>query len=103
MISGSHISGTLKHVTDYTWFSDKADEQEGNFIALHVDSNIEGATYTVEIKPGKVGHPIELDSDQTIILQVSDNDQKVIVTASKAGHGTVKKVYDLKDLVLQSA
>ena len=31
------ISGTLKHVTGYTGFSSKVEEQSGNYIALNVD------------------------------------------------------------------
>lgn len=89
------ISGTLKYVSDYTGFSGKADEQSGNYIALHADvPNVDGVTYNI--------NGSTLDSDQTIVLIVKDNSKKVRVTASKAGYDSITKEYSLNGLTLES-
>lgn len=98
----NRISGALKYVTGYTGFSGNAAEQSGNYLALKCDAG-EGATITVELVGGNLGHPVTLDEDKNIVLKIGDNTrQSVKVVATKDGH-TVEKVFSLTDLALESA
>lgn len=77
------ITGTLKYVTGYTGFSGNVAEQEGNYLAIKVTA-IDGATITVELINGTVGHPVTLDEDGMIVLRITDKStQSVQVVATK--------------------
>ena len=103
VISGDTISGTLKYVTGYTGFSGNVEEQSGNYLALHFDTNIDVDSITVELLNGTVGHPVTLDSDGIIILRIADKDtQSVRVVATKGDEVTVKK-YSLTGLTLNQS
>lgn len=98
----NRISGALKYVTGYTGFSGDEAEQSGNYLALKCDAG-EGATITVELVGGNLGHPVTLDEDKNIVLKIGDNTrQSVKVVATKDGQ-TVEKVFSLTDLALESA
>lgn len=100
--STGRISGVLKYVTDYTGFSGDTNEQSGNYLALKADAG-EGATITVELVGGNLGHPVTLDADKNIVLRIGNNRrQSVKVVASKDGQ-EITKVYSLTDLTLESA
>lgn len=89
------ITGTLKYVDDYTGFSSKVEEQSGNYLALHVDTDSEDDVY-VELVNGTKG-PVKLDEDRIIILRIADKDvQEVEVTV-----GDLVAVYSLSDLVIE--
>lgn len=70
-VANGAITGTLKHVTDYTGFSSDTDEQSGNFLALKLEA-FSGATIQVELVNGTVGKPVTLDSDGMIVLRITD-------------------------------
>lgn len=98
-IANSAIAGTLKHVTGYTGFSSKTDEQEGNYLALHaVVPGMSDAKITVTVTK-----PSVLDEDGTIVLLIKNTAQTVTVKAEKEGYDTVTKVFTLTGLTLQSA
>lgn len=101
-VAGDGIIGTLKYVTGYTGFSGDPAEQSGNYLALHIDSAVEGATITVEVIGGDHG-PATLDEDRTCIFRIKNNYQKIKITAAKAGTPTVTKTYNLLGLTLQGA
>ena len=91
VIKDGVATGELLYVTGYTGFSGDPSEQQGNYIALHVDvPDVEDVTYTVN------GNT--LDSDQVIVLIVKNKDKKVVVTASKLGKPTITKEISLKKL-----
>lgn len=93
------ISGILKHVTGYTGFSSKTDEQSGNYLALHAAvPGVSDAKITVTLTK-----PSVLDEDGTIVLLVKNNAQTVTVKAEKEGLDTVTKVFALSGLTLQTA
>lgn len=94
------ISGTLKYVTDFTGFSGDPAEQEGNYLVLHIDTDVEGATITVELIGGDHPEPVELDSDRTIILRIKNINEKIRITTSKEGYPTSTKTYTLGGLKL---
>lgn len=101
-VGGSDITGTLKYVTGYTGFSGDPAEQQGNYIALHIDTDAENSTITVELIGGEHG-PVTLDSDRTIIIRIKNKSQKIKITASKDGYPTIEKTYTLAGLTLETA
>lgn len=97
------ISGTLKYITGWTAFSGDVSEQSGNYIALHIDTEIPADSITVELTNGTVGHPVALDEDRTIILRISDKDTQTIEIVAKAGTATITKEYELTGLTLNQS
>ena len=89
-------------MTGYTGFSGDPTEQQGNYLVLHIDTDVEGATIEVELIGGKHG-PVTLDSDRTLISRISNKSQKIKITASKEGYPTVSKTYTLGGLKLEPA
>lgn len=98
----SDITGTLKYVTNYTGFSEDPTEQQGNYIALHINTDVEGATIVAELIGDSRG-PVTLDSDRTLIARIKSKGQKIKVTASKEGYPTVEKTFTLAGLTLETA
>lgn len=95
-ITDSEITGTLKYVTGYTDFwPSRPDRQEGNYLALYINSNETEDIY-VEVINGESG-PVKLDSDHIVVLRITNNDQKVKVTC-----GDMTKEYSLENLTLAS-
>lgn len=101
-VGGQDIGGTLKYVTDYTGFSGDPAEQQGNYLVLHIDTDVEDATIEVELIGGAHGS-VTLDSDHTIILRIKNKFQKIKITASKEGYPTVSKTYTLGGVTLETA
>ena len=102
-IDGSVITGNLKYVTGYTGFSGDPAEQEGNYIALHAETDFDEDEITLEVINGTVGHPVTLDPDGLMIVRISDKDtQKIRIVATK-GSRTRIKLYDLSGLKLADA
>lgn len=99
-----NISGTLKHVTGYTGFSSKVDEQSGNYIALNVDpASGFPETMTVEVKNGTSGPTKLTAADHQVVLKIKDAaTQGIIVKATNNGN-EVTKEYKLTGLTLLSA
>ena len=101
-VGGSDISGTLHYVTGYTGFSGDEAEQSGNYLALHIDTDVEDSTIRVELIGGDHGSTT-LDSDRTIIFRIKNKSQKIKITASKEGYPTVSKTYTLGGVTLEPA
>ena len=99
-IRNSAITGTSLYVDDYT--SGGFDMSKShNFLALHIEAQ-EGATIQVELIGGdSEGHPVTLDADGIIILQIRNKSQKVKVTATK-NTDVETKTFDLTGLTLAS-
>ena len=97
------ISGTLKHVTGYTGFSSKVEEQSGNYIALNVDpASGFPETMTVEVKNGTSSPKNISASDHKVVLKIKDAaTQGIIIKATNKGV-KVTKEYKLTGLTLQS-
>lgn len=98
-VGANAITGTLNYVTDYTGFSGDVSLQEGNYLALKVDSDADSVT--VELVGG-YGGPVTLDSDMNCVLRIESNTQSVKFVATKGGDSQTK-VYALTDLVLDAA
>lgn len=94
------ITGTLKYVTGYTGFDESHPElQEGNFIVLKCESDVEDVTFTVTVT-----NPVVLDPDGIIILRIADKStQTITVVASKDGYDPVTKVFTLTGLTCEES
>lgn len=101
-VGGSDITGTLKYVTGYTGFSGDPAEQQGNYLVLHIDTAVEGATITAQVIGGDHG-AVTLDSDRTLIVRIKNKSQKIKIVASKEGYPTIEKTYSLSGLTLETA
>lgn len=98
-IGSNTITGTLKHITDYTGFSGNTAEQSGNYLVIHAEvPEVEDVTITV-----KVTNPVVLDEDGIVVLKIADkSSQTVTVVASKDGYDSVTKVFRLNGLDCRS-
>ena len=100
MVGVRDITGTLKYVTGYTGFSGDPNEQEGNYLVLHCESD-DADSITVELVGGVSGRgEVTLDADGLIIVRVSNNKQKIVVRAYKDGNVQNTHIYSLTKLVL---
>ena len=95
------ITGTLKYVEGYTGFSGDAEEQEGNYLALKVTA-VEGATLTVELTHGTVGHPVTLDEDGMIVLRISDKTTQTVKVCATLDNVSETYEYGLSGLTLNA-
>lgn len=93
--SDNEITGTLKYITNYTGFSSKVEEQSGNYLVLHVDTNSKDDVY-VEVVNGYSG-PVKLDSDKIIVLRIADKDTQSI----KVTTGNLVEDYDISGLTIE--
>lgn len=94
--SEGNITGTLKYVEDYTGFSGKVEEQSGNYLVLHVDTESEDDVY-VEVINGTSG-PTKLDEDRIIILRIADKDTQGV----KVTTGDLVETYDISGLTCEA-
>ena len=97
-IRDGKVLGTLKYVTGYTGFSGDADEQEGNYLALHAEGDT-GATIKVALSGSPAGEKT-LDADGLAIFRVTSPAQTITYTATKNGV-TSKKVIRLASITLE--
>lgn len=98
-IGSDTISGTLKYVTGYTGFSGDPAEQEGHYLALHIDTDTAADSITVQLIGGDHG-PVELDSDRTNIFRIKNKQEKIKIVAKKDGYPDTVKIYDLSGVTL---
>lgn len=91
----------MKHVTGYTGFSNNASEQEGNYLALKVDANLEDVVVTVELVGGTKG-PVTLDDDMNIVLLIKNKDTQSIKVTVDDGEASATKTYGLTELTLET-
>ena len=101
-VGSEPITGTLKYVTGYTGFSGDPAEQEGHYLALHIDTDAEADSIAVQLIGGDHGSA-ELDSDRTIILRIKNKQEKIKIVAKKDGYPDTVKVYDLSGITLLPA
>ena len=87
-------------MTGYTGFSGDPAEQEGNYLALHIDTgSVTPDRVTIMIVGGE--HPAkDVDmSDGIVILRIKNTNQQVQVVAYKDGRAAAR-LYDLRALTL---
>lgn len=62
----------------------------------------EGATVTVELINGTLGHPVTLDEDMNIVIRITDKDTQSVKVVATKGNASSTKTYALTGLTLQS-
>lgn len=92
-ITNDEIKGTLKYVTGYTGFSGKVEEQSGNYLVIHNETNGDEPIF-VEVVGGTSG-PTQLDSDGIIVLRIANKGQRIRVSS-----GSAVKEYSLANINL---
>lgn len=101
-VENGKITGTLLYVDDYTGFSGSAEEQEGNYIAMHCTvPDVAGATINFISKSG-VKYPID-PSDGLIVLRIKGGLKKFKFEISKDGSPTVTKEFDVSEIARENA
>ena len=101
-MKGNVISGTLKHVTDYTGFSSEEEYQEGYYLAMKYEPTPSDASVYVELVNGTVGER-KLDEDHIMIIKVVDPKRqsiKVRVVNDDSDEETIAN-YSISGLVLE--
>lgn len=91
----------MKHVTGYTGFSSNTSEQDGNYLALKVDTDSEDAIVTVELVGGTKG-PVTLDDDMNIVLLIKNKDTQSIKVTTTHNEESITKTYGLSGLTLET-
>ena len=91
VVGADEVTGSLNYVTGYTGFSGDVSEQSGNYLALKVTA-VSGATITVELINGTLGHPVTLDEDGMIVIRIANKTtQSVEVVATKDDKSEVQR------------
>lgn len=101
-MKGNVISGTLKHVTDYTGFSSEEEDQEGHYLAMKYEPSPSDASVYVELVNGTVGER-QLDEDHIMILKIANPKSqsiKVRVVNDDSDEETTVN-YNISGLVLE--
>lgn len=101
-MKGNVISGTLKHVTDYTGFSSEEEDQEGHYLAMKYEPSPSDASVYVELVNGTVGER-QLDEDRIMILKIANPKSqsiKVRVVNDDSDEETTVN-YNISGLVLE--
>lgn len=101
VVGADSISGSLKHVTGYTGFSNKPAEQDGHYLALKFTSDPADAVTTVELVGGSKG-PVTLDADHNIVLLVKNPATQSVKVVSTKGTESITKIYGLTGLTLEA-
>ena len=100
-MKGNKISGNLKHVTGYTGFSSKPDEQEGHYLAMKYTPSPEDAEVHVTLVNGTVGERT-LDEDHILITRITNpSTQKIKVRVTTEDGESEPVIYDISGLVLE--
>lgn len=91
------ITGTLHYVTDYVGAPEGYDN-DGNFMALHAETDVSGAT--IEFHIGYA--TLTANAQGNVIVRVEDKDTETLqVTASKEGYSNATKTFSLTGLTCE--
>ena len=100
-ISGSTITGTLKHLS-----GENANTQvwgEGNFICLKFpDADIENTTVRVGLEPSQGSGLVELDPDKNGVFKITDKLRQKFCVEMTVNGETVVQRYDLSGLTCET-
>jgi len=100
-VRNSAITGTLLEVDDEDFLSTAGfNIADGNhFLAIHCSAD-DGASIGVEVIGGhSEGHPVTLDADGLIVIQIANKSEKIKVTATK-NTDVETKTFDLTGITL---
>lgn len=98
----NNFTGKLLYNTDYTGFSDKAVEQEGNYLALHIGANDSEAEIEVELIGGS--SPVCKDAgDGNYVMRITNATTQKVRVSAVSGRESATKIYDLTGLEIADA
>lgn len=100
-MTDDEVTGTLKYVNDYTDFSSILSDQEGNYLALKIETEPAVSEVKVELVGGTKG-PVTLDDDMNIVLLIKNKDTQSIKVTATHDEGMVTKTYGLTGLTLET-
>lgn len=96
-VADGKITGKLKWVKNYTEFSDKDYEQQGNYLALNVLTNAGNPTITVELLGGTAPLCKDAGSHNYVMRVTNPKSQSVRISAIE-GRDSKTEIYSLNDL-----
>lgn len=91
--------GKLKHVEQYTQFSNDPEEQEGNYLVVSVVPEEEAKT-KFELLGGTAGEKTLDPDDHQIVCRIRNTSQKLKITSEKEGRKTTS-IYSMSGLKLE--
>lgn len=100
-VQGNAITGTLKHVEGYTGFSNKVEEQSGNYLALKfsdIDANATSVKVGLEPSAGSGLVEIINDPDKNGVFRISDKYAQNFKVVTTDGTKTTTQLFDLSQL-----
>lgn len=92
------ITGKLLHITNYKGFSNKTDEQSGNYLVFKVKEATEGKKVTCKLSEAKSKGTVTLDQDGIVVYKITAKTQTITVEID--GNS---KVLDLTQIELGEA
>lgn len=101
-IEDNMITGKLLYVENYTDYSTNLSEQQGNYLALKVTTDVGNAEISVELLGGKDG-PKTPDADGRVVMRVTNTESQSVKISATKGVDTVVRMYSLKGLELVDA
>ena len=101
VVEENEITGTLKYVSEFTGFSSKPEEQEGNFLALSLSAN-ENVEITTQLINGTNEDPVTV-SDGFCVYRISDKDTQSIKVTFTKGNTVETMTYGLSGLTCNEA
>lgn len=106
VVSSDAITGTLKHVTDYTGFSSDPALQEGNFLAVNLVNNDYSNFTSVKIglDPSQGSGLVEIinDPDKNGVFRVANTSQKFKIVSTSVDGVENTQEFDLSGLTLEN-
>ncbi len=96
-VGEANVTGKLLYVENYTEYSTTVSEQEGNYLALKVETDPTDATTTVELLGGKLGEQVP-DANGIVVMRVTNTATQTVKVTSTKGKDSITKVYSLKDV-----
>lgn len=96
------FTGKLLYVTDYTGFSDKLNEQEGNYLAINVGANDSDAEIEVELLGGS--SPVCKNAGSGIwVMRVTNPISQTVKISATSGRDSTTKMCGLDELEIAGA
>lgn len=105
VVSEDAITGTLKHVTEYTEFSPTPELQEGNYLAVNLANNNFSNFTSVKIglDPSQGSGLVEIinDPDKNGVFRIANTSQKFKIVSTSVDGIENTQVFDLSGLTLE--
>ncbi len=101
--AGGTLSGTLKYVSGWTAFSNVAEYQSGNYLAIQVFLSDPDRITATLFKKGGANISKDLDSDKQVVFRITDPKSEQIKIVGFKNGDMQSYTYDLSGLTLASS